>query len=82
MLLACSFRSRLLGLALLREMPANCALRLPGCSSIHTFGMRFAIDAVFLDRDGHVLRIERGVPPWRVLRCPGAADVVEWRSPV
>ena len=77
---ACSFRARLLGLALLKEMPADCALLLPGCSSIHTFGMRFPIDVIFLDRQGRVLRVDRCVGPGRVLLCRGAAEVLEWRS--
>ena len=79
-LVAASFRARLLGLALLEEMPPDCVLRLPRCSSIHTFGMRFAIDVVFLDRGGRVLRLERSVGARRVLRCRGAAEVLEWRS--
>ena len=80
-LLAGSLRTRLLGLAFLREMPFACALRLPECSSVHTFGMRFRIDMMFLDREGEVLRIERDVPPGRIVRCRGAAEVLEWRSP-
>ena len=81
MLVAGSFRARLLGLALLRDVPPDCALRLPACSSVHTFGMRFRVDVMFLDREGRVLRVERRVPPGRVLRCRGAAEVLEWRSP-
>ena len=80
MLLASSFHARLLGLALLKEMPADCALLLPRCPSVHTFGMRFPIDVMFLDRQGRVLRVERAVPPGRLLRCRGATEVLEWRS--
>jgi uncharacterized protein len=36
------------------------------CRSVHTFGMRFAIDAVLLDRHGRVVAIVR-LPPGRVL---------------
>ncbi len=31
---------------------------------IHTFAMRFAIDAVYLDRDRVVIHIEEGLKPW------------------
>ena len=31
------------------------ALLLPGCRSVHTLGMRFAIDVAFLDRRGRVV---------------------------
>lgn len=70
-------RARLLGLALLDELPSNVALLLPRCSSVHTFGMRFALDIVFLDRLGRVLRFEAEVAPRRIVSCPGAVAVVE-----
>ena len=79
-LLADSFRARLLGLALLSDLPRDYALCLPRCSSVHTFGMRFEIDVTFLDREGRALRIDRRVPPGRLLRCRGAAAVLERRS--
>jgi uncharacterized protein len=69
--------SRLLGLAVRRRPPAGQALLLPRCRSVHTFGMRFAIDLVWLDAEGRVLAIERGVPPWRVRGRRDAAAVVE-----
>ncbi len=36
------------------------------CSSIHTWFMRFPIDAVFLDRDGRVVKIAERVGPFRL----------------
>jgi uncharacterized membrane protein (UPF0127 family) len=33
---------------------------------IHTFAMRFAIDAVYLDRDRKVIHIEEDLKPWRL----------------
>jgi len=75
-----SRRSRLLGLALLRDLPADRALLIPRCGSVHTFGMRFALDVVFLDADGRPLREVRGLRPFRVARCRGAAAVLERRA--
>jgi uncharacterized membrane protein (UPF0127 family) len=72
-----SFRARFRGLALRREPPAQTALLIPGCRSVHTFGMRFALDLVWLDAGGSVLRIDRDVRPGRVVGCGGAAAVVE-----
>ena len=69
--------ARLLGLAFLARAPPRCALLIPRCRSVHTAGMRFALDLVFLDRAGRVLRVARGVPPWRVVGCRGAAAVLE-----
>jgi hypothetical protein len=45
--------------------------------SIHTAFMRFPIDAVFLDADQVVLKIEHDVRPWRTVSCRGAREVVE-----
>ena len=39
--------------------------------------MRFALDVAFLDAEGRVLRLERDVPPNRVLGCRRAAAVLE-----
>ncbi len=33
---------------------------------IHTFAMRFPIDAVYLDRDRIVIHLEEGLKPWRM----------------
>ena len=72
-----SHRARLLGLALLRRAQAGPGLLIPRCRSVHTFGMRFALDLVFLDLDGRRLRAVPEVPPFRVVACRGAAAVLE-----
>ena len=41
-------------------LPAGYGLRILKCNSIHTFGMRFALDLVWLGRDGRVLRVDHG----------------------
>jgi uncharacterized protein len=48
----------------------------PG-GSIHMFFMRFAIDAVFLDRDLRVLRVAADLKPWRMASKRGAKAVLE-----
>jgi uncharacterized protein len=45
--------------------------------SIHMFFMRFAIDAVFCDRDLVVIDVERNLVPWRTAGRKGAKVVVE-----
>ena len=64
----------LLGRRYLRE-GEGMVLR-PGWS-IHTAFMRFPIDAVFLDADQVVIKIEPEVGPWRTVSCRGAREVVE-----
>ncbi len=45
---------------------------------IHTFFMRFAIDLVFLDRGGRIVRIVPNVKPWRITApVLGARSVLE-----
>jgi uncharacterized protein len=73
--------SRLLGLALLTRERAGAGLLIPRCQSVHTLGMRFPLDLIFLDREGGVLELHRGVPPGRFIRCPGAMAVLELPSP-
>jgi uncharacterized membrane protein (UPF0127 family) len=78
--LADSFRARLLGLALLPEIPPGVGLLLPGTRAVHTFGMRFALELRWLDGDGGVLRVDRRVAPRRVASCRPAAAVLELSS--
>jgi uncharacterized membrane protein (UPF0127 family) len=72
--------SRLLGLALLRPEHAGPGLVIPRCRSVHTLGMRFRLDLVFLDERRRVVEIRRGVPPRRLVRCPEAMAVLELPS--
>jgi uncharacterized membrane protein (UPF0127 family) len=52
-------------------------LLLRPASAIHTWFMRFPIDAVFLAEDGAVLRIAAELRPWRAARRRGARAVLE-----
>jgi uncharacterized membrane protein (UPF0127 family) len=74
---AVGFRARLLGLALLHRGEAPAGLLIPRCSSVHTFGMKFALDVYFLAKDGTILESRHAVPPRRFLACRGAAAVLE-----
>jgi uncharacterized membrane protein (UPF0127 family) len=66
--LADSLWSRFMGLMGRRELPQGGGICIRPCSSIHMFFMRFAIDAVFVDRDGAVVRVYDSIKPWRVTR--------------
>ena len=68
---------RLIGLALRSRPPPDTGLLLPRCRSVHTFGMRFALDLVWLDGRRRVVRIDRAVPPFRVRSCRQARSVLE-----
>jgi uncharacterized membrane protein (UPF0127 family) len=74
---AVGFSSRLAGLAGLRRDEVGAGLLIPRCSSVHTFGMRFALDLLFLDGHGEVLAIRRGVRPRRFASHRCAVAVLE-----
>lgn len=64
-IVARSFTARLLGLLGRPSLARDEALLLVPCASVHTFWMRYAIDAVFLSRDGEVLVVVPNLRPWR-----------------
>jgi uncharacterized protein len=72
-----SFASRLVGLIGRRALPAGGGLLLTRTRAVHTFGMRFALDLVWLDDCGQVLRVDRSIPPRRLAACAAAAAVIE-----
>jgi len=77
---AASHRARLLGLALLDELPPGTGLLIPRCRSVHTFGMRFALDVWFLDERHRPIGLRAAVEPGRIVSCREAAAVLELRA--
>jgi uncharacterized membrane protein (UPF0127 family) len=57
--------SRFMGLMFRRELPPGHGLLIRPCNSIHMFFMRFALDVVFVDGDGRVVRVLDSIRPWR-----------------
>src|SRR5262245_38586313 len=45
-------------------------------NAIHTFFMRFPIDALFVRRDGVVVKVRRNIPPWRAVGALWAYAVI------
>lgn len=68
---------RMRGLLGRRDLPQGEGILLRPAGSIHTFFMRFSIDAVFLNESGVVLGIAAGIRPWRVAACKSARSVLE-----
>jgi uncharacterized membrane protein (UPF0127 family) len=69
--------TRVRGLLGRRALPPGEGLLLRPSPSIHTWGMRFAIDAVFLSADLEVLAVRPAIPAWRVAGRRGARAVLE-----
>ena len=72
--------SRLLGLAWLDRHRSPEGLLIPRCRSVHTFGMRFPLDLLFLGPDLEPLIAVREVGPGHRVRVPEAAAVLELPS--
>ncbi|MGI8730542.1 MAG: DUF192 domain-containing protein [Solirubrobacteraceae bacterium] len=72
--------TRMRGLLGRAELPAGDGLLLRPAGSIHTHFMRFAIDALFLDRELRVLDVRSTLQPWRMARRRGARAVLELRA--
>ena len=58
---------RAVGLLGRRGLPPGTGMWLAPTRSIHTWGMRFAIDLVFLDDGLRVTKLYQEVRPWRLL---------------
>jgi uncharacterized membrane protein (UPF0127 family) len=61
-----------------RSLPPGEGLWLPGVASVHTIGVRFALDLLFLDNNMQAVAMFQNVPPGRFLvRASGAAHTLE-----
>ena len=75
--LADSPLTRMRGLLGRKQLDPGHGILLRPAPAIHTWFMRFAIDAVFLDRDLNVLSVRRRLHPWRIAGQRGARAVLE-----
>lgn len=73
-----SWASRLRGL--LGSGEGVSPVMLTRCSSVHTFGMKYALDLLFIGEGGEVLMSCRDVGPGELRSCPQAFCVVERAS--
>jgi uncharacterized membrane protein (UPF0127 family) len=69
--------TRMRGLLGRDGLPTGEGLLLKPAPSIHTWFMRFPIDAVFLDDRLRVLGVSAGLRPWRLAGRRGARAVLE-----
>jgi uncharacterized membrane protein (UPF0127 family) len=71
---------RLVGLLRRDALAPGDGLLIRPSNAIHTWFMRFAIDAVFLDRNLKVVRVAANLKPWRMASASGARAVLELRA--
>ena len=74
--IARSMWSRTRGLLATRELPAGEGLLIEPCSCIHSFWMRYAFDAIFLNRKGEVVHAIPRMKPYRASRPVFSAHAV------
>lgn len=75
--LAAGFWDRLQGLLGKSVLHDEQGLLLMPCASVHTWGMRFPLDIVFLDQEQTVLACREGVKPYGLEFCRGAWATLE-----
>lgn len=68
---------RMVGLLNRRAMTEGDGLLIDRCYGIHTIGMRFPIDVLFLDKDLRVIRVVNALPPFRTCAVKKAVYVLE-----
>jgi protein-S-isoprenylcysteine O-methyltransferase Ste14 len=73
--------TRLRGLLGTKDLARGQGLWLKPCNQIHMFGMRYAVDVVFLDESHRVVHTESGLAPWKMSpRITDAESVLELPS--
>lgn len=69
--------SRRKGLLGRTSFPPGSALFIAPSNAVHTFFMRFAIDVVFVAKDGRVVKVCRSLAPWRMACALRAYATIE-----
>jgi uncharacterized protein len=68
---------RLRGLLGTDKLNENQGLWIMACGSVHTFGMRYAIDVLYLNRQHTILKVVQQLLPNRLSGCLKASQVIE-----
>lgn len=73
---------RMKGLIGCDDLPPGRGMLIERCNAIHTFFMKFPIDAVFFDGKGNVVKTVRNIKPWTFVVWGGwkAVSVLETKS--
>lgn len=75
-----TFLLRAFGLLFRKPLGRGEALHLKPCNAIHTIGMRYAIDLVFLSGDFTIFAVRSHVGRFRLHRFSTAKSVLELRA--
>ena len=67
---------RLIGLLGTDQLDSNDGLHFVPCSSIHTFGMKYSVDVLFLDKQGYVVHLIQELRPNKMTKIVSSARSV------
>jgi uncharacterized membrane protein (UPF0127 family) len=73
-------KKRKIGLLKHSTLEPGDGLWITPCEAIHTIGMNFPIDVLFLDRKRRVVKVRSAIPRWRMSACFSAHSVLELPS--
>lgn len=71
------FFERMRGLLGSAPLKQNEGLLIAPCSSVHTFGMGYTIDLVFLDKQWTIVKTVNALKPWRMAASNASSMVLE-----
>lgn len=71
-----NFYTRLVGLLRDKSLEFGDGLWIMPCNSIHSIGMKFVFDAIFLDKNLKVVHLMSEMKPWRISKMVFAAHSV------
>lgn len=79
-LIADTSKTRKTGLLKHERLEPGEGLWITPCEGVHTVGMKFSIDVLFLDKRRKVVKIRAAMPRWRMSACLRAHSVLELPS--
>lgn len=71
---------RMRGLIARQPLKKGEGFLLSPCSSVHTFGMKYALDLVFISKEGKISKLVHSLPPRRLAFSSGAFMTLELLS--
>ena len=74
--IADNFYRRLVGLLRDKTLEYGDGLWIKPCNSIHSIGMKFKFDAIFLDKNLRVVHLVHEMKPWRISKMVFSAHSV------
>ena len=76
-----NFFTRFKGLMFVKEIEDNYALHITPCNQIHMLNMRFALDVIYLDENGRVVKVDENVQPGKICKTVrNAKSVIEMKA--